>query len=204
MPGPFLRTNIDLDKNFIRGAARIMWAGTTIAFPTYIGDVINLSTFDAQTGWNDLGATKTGITITVNNTEEAFDVDQVFGDIDARPTAWEVSVATALSEMTLQKLQLAWEGSAAGTDIQGAATLGIGVPLFYIKRKLAVLFQRQNNQIRMFAFRIVQRSPQEAPILFSKTGEQQTVPVRFRCLADTSVADITSRYFTIFDQAGFT
>lgn len=203
MPGPFLRTAIDLDKNFIRGAARIMWAGMTIVFPGDVSDIINLSTFDPITGWNDLGATKTGITITHNNTEETFDVDQVFGDIDARPTGWEVMVATALSEMTLAKLQLAWEGSAQGTGTAGSATLGVGQPLFYTRRRLAVLFQRQNNQIRAFVFRQVTRTPQESSLLFSKTGEQQTVAVRFRALADTSVVDVNSRYFTVFDQAGF-
>jgi len=203
MPGPFLRTNVDLNSNFIRGAARIMWAGMTIAFPTDIGTIINLSTFDAQTGWNDLGATKTGITITHNNTEETFDVDQIFGDLDTRPTGWEVMVATALSEMTLAQLQLAWEGSASGTGSAGSAMLGVGQPLFYTKRRLAVLFQRQDGRIRAFVFRIVVRTPQESSIVFNKTGEQQTVAVRFRALADTSVADIYSRYFVIFDQAGF-
>jgi len=45
----FFRTNIS-DDTFIRGPARLMWAGTTIAFPTTIGDIINLSTYDAATG----------------------------------------------------------------------------------------------------------------------------------------------------------
>lgn len=203
MAGPFLRTQVDLDTNFIRGAARIMWAGTTVAFPGDISDIINLSSYDANTGWNDLGATKTGITITVNNTEETFDVDQVYGDLDSRPTAWEVTVGTSLAEMTLAHLQLAWEGSAQGTGTDGSATLGIGEPLFYTRRRLAVLFQRQNGQIRAFVFRQVQRTPQDSTVAFNKTGEQQSVPVLFRCLADTSINDIQSRYFVVFDQAGF-
>jgi len=203
MAGPFLRTGVDLDKNFIRGAARLMWAGMTIAFPGDISDVINLSSYDPATGWNDLGATKTGITITVNNTEETFDVDQIYGDLDSRPTGWETTVSTALAEMTLSKLQLAWEGAAQGTGTAGSATLGVGEPLTYTRRRLAVLFQRQNGQIRAFVFRQCQRTPEESSIVFAKTGEQQTVPVRFRSLSDTSISDLAARNFVIFDQAGF-
>lgn len=199
----FLKQGVDLDKNFIRGAARIMWAGMTVSFPTDIGQVVNLSTFDAQSGWNDLGATKTGITISHNNTEETFDVDQIYGDLDARPTNWEVSVATALAEMTLSKLAFAWEGMQLANGSAGSAALGIGNPQFYTRRRLAVLFQRQNGQIRAFVFRQVIRMAQESSILFAKTGEQQTVPVRFRCLADASVADANQRYFVVYDQAGF-
>lgn len=194
----FHRVTIN-DDNFIRGAARIMWAGSTVSFPTTIGGMINLSTYDAQSGWNDMGATKTGITITVNNTEETFDVDQIYGDIDSRPTAWECTVTTALAEMTLSHLALVWEGSSpttAGSEKQ----MGVGNPLVYTRRRLAVLFQKENGNIRAYIFRKVQRTPQESAVLYSKTGEQQTVPVRFRALADTSIADQLQRYFMIYDQ----
>src|SRR4051812_7077644 len=106
----FFRTNVAGDDSFIRGAARVLWAGSTVSFPSKIADVINMSTYDAMTGWNELGATKTGVQISVNNTEETFDVDQIVGDIDTRPVSWEVSVTTALAEMTLDRLALAWEG----------------------------------------------------------------------------------------------
>lgn len=194
----FHRTSIN-DDNFIRGAARLMWAGSTVSFPTTIGGMINLSTYDAQTGWHDLGATKTGITITVNNTEETFDVDQIYGDIDSRPTAWECTVSSALAEMTLTHLALVWEGSQP-TTVGSEKQMGVGNPLVYTQRKLAVLFQKENGNIRAYIFRKVQRTPQESAVLYSKTGEQQTVPVRFRALADTSVSDQLERYFMIFDQ----
>src|ERR1043166_5677117 len=99
----FHRTAIN-DDNFIRGAARLMWAGSTVSFPTTIGSIINLSTYDAATGWNDLGATKTGITVTHNNTEEEFDVDQILTVIDTRPVTYEQAVSTQLAEMTLERL----------------------------------------------------------------------------------------------------
>lgn len=187
------------DDNFIRGAGRLMWAGTTISFPTTIADMINLSTFDAASGWNDLGATKTGITVTYNNTEETFDVDQILGDIDSRPVSYEQTVSTQLAEMTLERLQIAWEAGAISTS-GGVRSMGVGEPTSYTKRRVAVLFQKANGKIRAHVFRLAQRSPQESAIAFNKTGEQQSVPLRFRALADTSIADVYTRTQVIFDQ----
>ncbi len=48
-------------------------------------------------------------------------------------------------------------------------------------------------------FRKAQRTPQESSVVYAKAGEQQTVPVRFRALADTSIADQLQR-FAVFDQ----
>ncbi len=194
----FFRTGIT-DDNFIRGAARLLVAGTTISFPTGISDVINLSTFDAQTGWTDVGATKTGITITHNNTEETFDVDQILGDIDSRPVSYEQSVATALAEVTLENFQVAWEGGPISTS-GGFRTMGVGEPAVYARKRLAVIFQKANGKLRMHAFRKVQKSAQESAIPYNKTGEQQSIPVTFRALADTSIADVNTRTQVIFDQ----
>lgn len=198
----FHRTFVN-DESFIRGAARLMWAGTTVAFPTKIGDVVNLSTFEPQTNWNDLGATKTGIQITVNNSEETFDVDQILADISSQPTNWEVSVGTQLAEMTAERLQIAWEGSPVTTateDGVSTKTLGIGQPLSYTQRRLAVLFRRPNGKIRAYLFRKVQRMPQESNVTHAKTGEQISIPVRWKAVADTSIADVYSRFFVIKDQ----
>ena len=187
------------DDNFIRGAARLLWAGLTVAFPTSVSDIINLSTFDAVTGWNDLGATKTGITVVHNNTEETFDVDQILGDIDTRPVAYEQAVSTQLAEMTLERLQVAWEAGPITTS-GGFRQMGVGEPPTYIKRRLAVLFQKANGKLRAHVYRQVTKSPQESSLAFNKTGEQQSVPVRFRALADTSISDVYTRTQVIFDQ----
>lgn len=197
MAADFFRVSVD-DNNFIRGAARLMWAGITVNFPSAISDMINLSTYDAQTGWNDLGATKTGVTITHNNTEEAFDVDQILTDIDTRPVTYTQTVATSLAEVNLARLQVAWEGGAiTGTTEQ---QMGVGSPTRYIKRRLAVLFLKDNNLIRAHVFRKAQKSPQESALVYNKTGEQQSVPVLYTALADTSIADVYTRVSVIFDQ----
>lgn len=197
----FYRTYVD-DTNFIRGAGRIMWAAISQAFPTSCSDIVNLSTYDAAAGWNDLGATKNGIQITVNNTEETFDVDQILGDLDSRPSAWDVEVVTQLAEMSLARLQLAWEGGTINT-VGSEQQMGIGQPTVYTRRRLAVLFPKNVGgvtKIRAFVFRKVQRAPQESTINFAKTGEQQSVPTRFRALADSSIANVNERFFMIFDQ----
>lgn len=206
--GSFLRTNIT-DEGFIRGAARIMIAPKAQTWPTKIGDLITLATgatqYDPASGWSDLGATKTGIQIVRNNAEETFDVDQIQGDIASEPTGWEMNVGTALAEVTLEKIAIAWETGAVTTDATpttGAEKhLTLGQPASYTQRRLAVLFQRPNGKIRAYVFRKVQRMPQESSFTHAKTGEQATLPVRWRCLADDTVADVGARFGEIIDQA---
>jgi hypothetical protein len=206
----FHRVTPSEDDAFIRGAGRLLIAPEAQAFPTQISDIVETQAapmtgaqWDAKTGWTDLGATKTGIQITVNNAEETFDVDQVLGDIESAPTSWEVSVGTQLAEATLERMQVAWEGSSITTDstpTPDEKELGVGEPTTYTRRRLAVLFQRPSGLVRAFIFRKVQRMPQESSITFQKTGEQISIPVRWRSLADTSVADTKKRFFIIRDQ----
>ncbi len=187
------------DETQIRGAARVMWAGTTISVPTTISDMINLSTYDAATGWNDLGATKTGVQVIRNNTEETIDVDQILTDIDSFPSGWTMSVQTNLAEMNLEKLQIAWQGGAVTTTAT-EKKMTVGAPIFYIRRRLSVLYQRPSGKIRAHVFRLVNRSPQESALMFNKTGEQQSVPVRFEAFPDLSVSVAEDRYGILIDQ----
>lgn len=199
----FLPVTIN-DEGFIRGAGRILYAVITQAMPIQVSDIVDLTVYNAKAGWTDLGATKTGIQITYNASgEEAFDVDQVYGDLDAIPNGWTMEVATALAEVTLDRLAFAWEQITVAT----VAVVGgnekqaqFGTPLNYTKRKMAVLFQRPNGKIRAFVFRKVQRMPQDSVLTFAKTGEQQSIPMRFRCLPDLSVAEPTGRFCLVTDQ----
>jgi hypothetical protein len=187
------------DDNFIRGAARLLLAAVTQAFPTSIADIVSLTSYDAQSGWSDAGATKTGITITNNNTEETFDIDQELTDIDSRPTGYDYAVATALEEVDLEHMQIAWEAGTIAT-VGSERQMGVGTPAVYLKRRLAVVFQKANGKLRAFVFRKVQRSPQESSVVFNKTGEQQSLPVRFKALPDPSIAVVSDRVYMIYDQ----
>lgn len=207
----FHRTFVN-DRSFIRGAARLLVAPIAQARPTKIADVIALAAsvgppavalYDAMPGWTDLGATKTGIQITINNAEETFDVDQILGDISSAPTSWECSVGTQLAENTPERMQLAWEGSAITTDAVPTVPeqeVGFGSPIAYTARRLAVLFQRPDGKIRAHLFHKVQRMPQESSVTYAKTGEQISIPVRFKVLSDTTVSDPLKRFFIIRDQ----
>lgn len=192
------------DEGFIRGPARLLFAAVTQAMPIQVADVIDLTVNFAQAGWSDLGATKTGIQITYNATgEEAFDIDQVFGDLDALPNGWSLEIATALAENTLNRQAFAFEQLTVVTAaVVGGSekTFNIGTPLNYTKRKMAVAFQRPNGKIRLYVFRKTQRMPQDTTLSFAKTGEQQTIGMRWRCLPDLSVAEPTARFATVFDQ----
>lgn len=195
------------DREFMRGAARLLVAPAAQTRPTKIGDVIVLASgatqYDAVSGWTDLGGTKTGVQISVNNSEETFDIDQQLGDIASLPSAWDVSVGTALAEATPERLQLAWEGSAITTDTTPTTgseeEIGFGAPTSYTQRRLAVLFQRPNGKIRAYLFHKVQRLPQESSITHAKTGEQISIPIRFRVMPDGTV-EAAKRFFVIRDQ----
>jgi len=207
--GTFLRASIT-DDTFLKGAARIVYAAEAQAFPTKISDMVVLSAggtqYDTAAGWSDLGATRGGISITRNNTEETYEVDQIPGEIESSPTGWEMSVQTQIAEMVPAMLDLAWElgtptASSPGVPDGNLTLTGMGTPTKYTRRRMAVLHQRNNLKIRAYVFRKAQRSAQESAVAHNKAGEQQSVPVRFRCLADTSVASEDDRFGTIIDQS---
>jgi hypothetical protein len=205
--GEFLKTDLDNEWSFVRGAARLMVAEEDEDFPTEINDLIvtasGVNQYDAQTGWEDLGATKTGIQISINHAEETFDVDQILGDIESVPVNWECSVSTQLAEMTLEHLQLAWEGGDIDTNTAtnpDERAMGYGQPTVYTRRRLAVLYKNADDLIRAFVFRRVQLQPVESAVTFNKTGEQIATPVQFKALADPSVDDVKQRFFVVYEQ----
>lgn len=204
----FHRTSVN-GRSFIRGAARILIAPYSQDRPTKIADVVHLASasgvalYDAMPGWVDLGATKTGIQITINNAEESFDVDQILADISSAPTSWECSVGTQLAEFTTEKMQIAWEGSDITVDDSlpvPEEEMGVGNPNSYTERRLAVLFQRPSGLIRAYLFHKIQRTPQESSVTHAKTGEQISIPTRFKVLAEPLIADTRKRFFIVRDQ----
>lgn len=194
----FFRTAINNDT-FIRGAGRLMWAGITVSFPTTIGDIINLSTYDPMLGWNDLGATKGGIAISRNATEETFDVDQILANIDTRPVTWEQTIATAMAEASLDRINIAWEAGSKTTS-GGEEQMGVGDPTVYIQRRLAVLLRKDDGKLRAHVYRKVVRNATDSTITLNKTGDQLTFPITFTALADTSISDVSTRTQVIFNQ----
>lgn len=164
-----------------------------------------LAIYDAMPGWGDLGATKNGITISINNSEDTFEIDQQLSIIGSQPSGWTVTVGSSLAESTPERMQVAWMGSAITIDNTPSSgpeeQIGFGAPNFYIQRRVAVLFQRPSGLIRGYFFRICQRSPQESSLVHAKTGDQQSIPVLFNVLADNNIVDVLSQFFIIRDQS---
>jgi hypothetical protein len=167
--------------------------------------------YDATTAWagGDLGATKGGITIARNNSEETFDVDQIQADIMSLPSAWTQTVAASVAQADIDTIQYLWEGGTITVDgTTGERTLPLGTPTVYRRKRLVVVFQRQSfdggvtaGLIRMYAFRITQRTPQESTIVHNKTGDQVAIPFTWNALADPNVTDPYARFGSIVDQA---
>lgn len=206
----FYQTNINPDS-LVRGPARLLVANITVPTPANISDVINMTAnasmglYSAILPWWDLGSTKAGVQLTVNNAEEAMSVDQVNGDIEVLPNAFEASVGTQLADVTPAMCALVWEGKysyAASSPDGPRHRVGFGQPSVYTKRKLVVLHQKTNKLIRAHFFHKVTRTAQESAVTYNREGEQQSLPHRFRALADTSITEEYDRFFITLDQDG--
>lgn len=197
---------VDATK-LVRGAARIMYAATTVSKPVSVEDVIVLTAgstqYDPATGWFDLGATRNGISISINNAETAFDVDQVQGDIGTAPSSWECSVSTELAEVTIENLRIAWEGADITTDTTvtpNERETGFAGATSYTERRLAVMFQKPSGLITGYFFHRAVRAPQQGTLAFQKGGDAQTIAVQFRVLADPTETDPLKAFFRIREQ----
>lgn len=204
MANTFYPTSIN-DESFVRAPGRLLYADLSTSFPTQIHDVVNTSTYAPQTGWTDLGATKGGVQVSFNNSEDLFTVDQIIGEIDSLPSGAQMSVQTQLAEATADHLSLAWEGTSVTTNsgATGGSEKNVSFGPFesYTRRRLAVGQRRPSSgKLRLTVFRKVQRSAAESTLTANSTGDQTTIPITFRVLPDTSVTNVLARYCTIFDQ----
>lgn len=192
----------------VTGSAALLTGGTT---PTVsvVRTTPGIGQYEAKTNWQDLGATKGGITVVRNNSEETFDVDQIQAEIMSMPTAWEMNVQSQVAQVDIDMLQYLWEGGTITLDVPtGERTLPLGTPTTYRQKRLVVLFQRFSldggvtpGLIRAYCFRITQRSPQESSVLHNKLGEQASIAFTWRALADQTIVDNYARFGSIIDQA---
>jgi hypothetical protein len=192
----------------VKGAARLMHAPDSVAKPLELADVIvtasGATQYNPVTGWLDLGATREGIQIAINNTESAYEIDQIAGQVGTAPDTWECSVTTRLAEMTLENLVIVWEGATITTDsvptIPERET-GFAGATSYTERRLVVLFQKPNGKIVGYFFHRAVRSPQEATLDFQKGGDAQSIQARFNILADATETDPKMAFFRVREQS---
>jgi hypothetical protein len=190
-----------------RGAGRIMYAPDTQPAVDSIDDVIVTAAggtqYDAKSGWVDLGATRDGIAIEVNNTESGFNIDQISAQVGTAPDQWSCTVTTALAEMTLEHLVIAWEGSAIQTNTTPTPDerqTGFAGATSYTERRLAILFKNPDDSLMLFYFHRAVRAPQAVTISFVKTGDAMTIPAQWTILADDSQTDPRDSFGFIFEQ----
>ncbi|GAB1809829.1 hypothetical protein [Priestia megaterium] len=111
-------------KNFVGGPGRLVVADMSVAAPTKISDVMDLTDpYALKDGWKDLGATSDGISITRGWDTEDFEVDQVMGAADTDVSSFEHGLETQLAENTIENRQLALAG---GSIIETPAAVGTG------------------------------------------------------------------------------
>lgn len=172
--------------------------------------------YDTQGEWTDLGSTKGGIKITRNNTESLIDIDQIQAAVSALPDEWEMSIESPLAETTEERLAIAWEGELQATQKPGAETyegapeekiLGMGNPLEYTERRLAVIYKgtqgTNHGKFKAFCFRRTTRSATASTLDFMKTGNLSTVNTTFRCFAEPQIANPKLSMGLIFAQKYF-
>lgn len=190
-----------------RGAARFMYAAITQAKPAKIVDVIATAAgptqYDAAVGWSEFGATREGISISINNTEEGMDIDQIPGLVGTAPSDWECFVTTRLAEVTLESMVIAWEGAAITTDTSVTPyerETGFAGATNYTHRRVAVIFKKPTDKLLAFFFHDMVRSPQESTLDFRKGGDPQTLPIRLRAMADATETNPLKGFFRVREQ----
>lgn len=99
-------------QNIVGGPGRLIakpWDGT---YPDSISEVMNLTDpFALLAGWQDLGSTQEGITISRAYESEDFMVDQVTAPVDTDITGWTHTLTTNLAENTQENRQIALIGN---------------------------------------------------------------------------------------------
>ncbi len=165
--------------------------------------------YEVKNGWFDVGPTLGGITITHNNTEQTYTIDQLNGDIYSVPNGVEMGIAAAVSKINLETMKLFWEGGTIATiSGSGNRTMGLGSFSSYTQRRAAIISQRPSldggttpGKIQAYTFRITQRSPTESSVVWQKEGAQRAPAFAWKVLPDTTVADERFRYGLVIDEA---
>lgn len=68
------------------------------------------------TGWTDLGGTKGGVSLIVNDTYGVLEVDQIVYEVARRRTKRVVQIKTSLAEATLENLAIATNNTAPSSS----------------------------------------------------------------------------------------
>lgn len=96
--------------NLIQGPASLYAAPFGTAEPATISTA-------PGAGWDDLGGTKEGITLNIEQTFADLTVDQIIDVIARKRTGRNITIATSLAEPTLDNLALAMNNTGPTSDV---------------------------------------------------------------------------------------
>lgn len=161
-----------------------------------------------STGWFDIGPTLGGITVTHNNTEQTYTIDQLNSDIFSLPNGGEMTISAAVSRINLETMKIIWEGGPITTLASGNRRMGFGPFESYTQRRAAILSQRPSldggttpGKIQAVCFYLTQRTPTESTLAWQKEGAQRAPAFSWKVLADTTVLSARERWGYILDEA---
>jgi hypothetical protein len=162
--------------------------------------------YDPIGGWFDLGATKGGVTTTMNNTEEEFTIDQQKVQIGVLPNEFTWTMTSSLVEVTPENLAFVWDMGPVTLNTLPAVPekqVGFGTTDGYTVRRIAVIHRRpatQGGLLRAHFFRKMIRQAAETSQAYASTGDQQTVALAMRGLVDDNVTDPYQNVGYLLDQ----
>lgn len=96
--------------NLIQGPAVVYFGDFGTTEPVTIDE-------EPGTGWADVGGTKDGVTLEINDSYTVLDVDQIVYEVGRRRTGRVVTVATQLAEATLENLARAISNTAPAANV---------------------------------------------------------------------------------------
>jgi hypothetical protein len=200
----FFRSDRLASPTLIRTAARLLIAPAAQATPASVNDVIDASvgTFLSKTGWTDLGFTKGGSRITRQISDDGFSIDSG-GRIIGMRSISSVEVDTSIADMSLDGLATAW-GNAVTTVSASERKIGGGVLPNSPLRRLVLAHPIYSRQaylagVRIFVFPFVEQIVNEQQLAYSKSGDAQNLPVKFRSVADPSELDVSRRFVYVLE-----
>lgn len=99
--------------NLILGPATLYQGTFGAAEPADTNAAVNAT--PAASAWTDMGGTQDGVTLSVDQTYTALEVDQVVDRVGSRLTKRELTLETSLAEATLENFSVALNGGTAAS-----------------------------------------------------------------------------------------
>ena len=193
----FYKTHLSDSWATIRGPGRLLIAPFYIAIPDSLQDIINLATYDSVGGWEDLGATKGGISLGYEIDDEIPSIIQETGQIELDPVRHSLSLETNLAEATYTSVKYAWEASDLTEATENSYT--VGTPHKATYKRACLLFKNREGLIRAYVVYRAKLNPRGS-LTFNKSGDQVTIPVEISANPDFSQSDIKNRFMKIIEQ----